>query len=175
MFLQKDSFDDEPDSSYVFDELKPVDHRDLGSTIFDEIYDQKQCKASWAFAYTASIDGNEVLELLRNKGNTDWNKYGPSSPQQLIDCVGLDSCAKGSNARAIHAYMKVYAIYSEKDYPMSDQLDNMCIADQDYSERTIKSDFITIENFPGQTYAEKFKRMVSVGVVYTVIVGNKDL
>ena len=42
-------------------------------------------------------------------------------------------------------------------------------------KRTIKSDFVTIENFPGSTYAEKFKRMISVGVVYTVIVGNKDL
>ena len=66
-------------------------------------------------------------------------------------------------------------MFSEQKYPLALDSDNICAAEIEEGSRSIKSDFVTIENFPGDNYAEKFKRMVSVGVVYTVIAGNKDL
>jgi len=91
----------------------------------------------------------------------------------LIDCVNGDGCVKNSNAFEIHDWMKSNKIATESDYPLSMGIDSVCLENK--GTRQIKSDFVTIENFPGATYAEKYKRMVSIGVVYTVIAGNKDL
>ena len=39
----------------------------------------------------------------------------------------------------------------------------------------VKSDYISLLNFPGRSYADKFKKMLEFGVTYSVIVGNVDL
>ena len=90
----------------------PIDYR----SYMNPVVNQGDCKACWAFAATASIEGRYSI------------KYGYKiklSEQQMIDCCYM-GCHGGLSNYALGCIMKAGGQMRESDYPYIEAKSSIC-------------------------------------------------